>query len=43
MPLNAMMTNVENNGAPWQYNQQDRLNWKDENSSQNRNLKKSKL
>lgn len=31
MPLNAMMTNVENNGAPWQYNQQDRLNWKDEN------------
>jgi heterodisulfide reductase subunit C len=31
MPLNAMMTNIENNGAPWQYNQQDRLNWKDEN------------
>ncbi len=30
-PLNAMMTNIENNGAPWQYNQQDRLNWKDEN------------
>jgi heterodisulfide reductase subunit C len=30
MSLNAMMTNVENNGAPWQYNQQDRLNWKDE-------------
>jgi heterodisulfide reductase subunit C len=30
MPLNAMMTNIENNGAPWQYNQQDRLNWKDE-------------
>ncbi|WP_284652559.1 (Fe-S)-binding protein [Flavobacterium terrisoli] len=29
--LNAMMTNIENNGAPWQYNQQDRLNWKDEN------------
>jgi hypothetical protein len=25
-----MMTNIENNGAPWQYNQQDRLNWKDE-------------
>jgi len=25
-----MMTNVENNGAPWQYNQMDRLNWKDE-------------
>lgn len=31
MPINAMMTNVENNGAPWQYNQQDRLNWKSEN------------
>lgn len=30
MSLNAMMANVENNGAPWQYNQQDRLNWKDE-------------
>ena len=29
--LNAMMSNVENNGAPWPYNQQDRLNWKDEN------------
>ena len=29
--LNAMMTNVENNGAPWPYNQQDRLNWKNEN------------
>lgn len=28
--LNSMMTNVENNGAPWQYNQMDRLNWKDE-------------
>lgn len=31
MSLNAMMTNIENNGAPWQYNQQDRLNWKNEN------------
>jgi len=30
MELNGMMTNVENNGAPWQYNQMDRLNWKDE-------------
>lgn len=29
--LNLMMTNIENNGAPWQYNQMDRLNWKDEN------------
>lgn len=28
--LNAMMANIENNGAPWQYNQQDRLNWKNE-------------
>ncbi len=28
--LNTMMTNIENNGAPWQYNQLDRLNWKDE-------------
>ena len=28
--LNAMMTNIENNGAPWQFNQQDRLNWKNE-------------
>ena len=28
--LNLMMTNVENNGAPWQYSQMDRLNWKDE-------------
>ncbi len=31
MSLNAMMANVENNGAPWPYNQQDRLNWKNEN------------
>lgn len=30
MELNTMMTNIENNGAPWPYNQQDRLNWKDE-------------
>jgi heterodisulfide reductase subunit C len=29
--LNNMMQNIENNGAPWQYNQMDRLNWKDEN------------
>lgn len=29
--LNLMMTNVENNGAPWQYNQADRLNWAKEN------------
>jgi hypothetical protein len=25
--LNAMMSNIENNAAPWPYNQQDRLNW----------------
>ncbi len=24
---NLMMTNIENNAAPWQYNQADRLNW----------------
>jgi heterodisulfide reductase subunit C len=28
--LNNVMTNIENNGAPWQYNQQDRLNWANE-------------
>lgn len=28
--LNMMMTNIENNGAPWQYSQQDRLNWVNE-------------
>jgi len=28
--LNAVMTNIENNGAPWQYNQMDRLNWSNE-------------
>lgn len=25
--LNAMFTNVENNGAPWQFSQADRLKW----------------
>jgi heterodisulfide reductase subunit C len=30
MELNSVMTNIENNGAPWQYSQMDRLNWKDE-------------
>lgn len=29
--LNQMMTNVENNAAPWQYNQADRLNWASDN------------
>ena len=28
--LNMMFTNVENNGAPWQFPVADRLNWKDE-------------
>ena len=28
--LNNMMTNIENNGAPWPYNQMDRLNWTNE-------------
>lgn len=28
--LNSMMGNIENNGAPWPYNQMDRLNWKEE-------------
>ena len=28
--LNTMFTNIENNGAPWQFSQLDRLNWKDE-------------
>ena len=30
LELNNMMANIENNGAPWPYNQMDRLNWKDE-------------
>ena len=25
--LNIMMTNIENNGAPWQFSQMDRANW----------------
>ncbi|MFK8376471.1 4Fe-4S dicluster domain-containing protein [Capnocytophaga canimorsus] len=28
--LNVMMNNIENNGAPWQYSQMDRLNWVNE-------------
>ena len=27
LELNNMMSNIENNGAPWPYNQMDRLNW----------------
>jgi len=30
MELNNMMSNIENNGAPWPYNQMDRLNWANE-------------
>ncbi len=30
--LNAMFTNVENNGAPWQFSPADRLNWADEDA-----------
>jgi heterodisulfide reductase subunit C len=28
--LNVIMSNIENNGAPWPFNQMDRLNWKNE-------------
>jgi len=28
--LNNVMSNIENNGAPWPYNQMDRLNWVNE-------------
>lgn len=28
--LNNMMGNIENNGAPWPFNQMDRLNWAEE-------------
>ncbi len=28
--LNGMMGNIENNGAPWPFNQMDRLNWSQE-------------
>lgn len=29
--LTGMFTNIENNGAPWQFSQADRLNWANEN------------
>jgi Fe-S oxidoreductase len=29
--LNNMMSNIENNGAPWPFNNQDRLLWANEN------------
>ena len=28
--LNQVFSNIENNGAPWQYSQQDRLRWADD-------------
>ena len=28
--INMMATNIENNGAPWQYSPSDRLNWANE-------------
>jgi heterodisulfide reductase subunit C len=28
--LNAIFTNIENNGAPWQYSQEDRMQWAEE-------------
>ena len=28
--LAGMLTNIENNGAPWQFSQSDRLNWANE-------------
>lgn len=30
--LNTMFTNIENNGAPWQFSQADRANWINENN-----------
>ena len=30
LDLNNMMSNIENNGAPWPFNQMDRLNWSKE-------------
>tara|TARA_B110000977_G_scaffold82926_1_gene110796 strand:+ start:2048 stop:3364 length:1317 start_codon:yes stop_codon:yes gene_type:complete len=30
MELNNIFNNIENNGAPWQFSTNDRLNWKDE-------------
>ena len=30
LELNNMMSNIENNGAPWPFNQMDKLNWKNE-------------
>ena len=27
--INTMMSNIENNGAPWPFNKFDRINWRD--------------
>jgi hypothetical protein len=27
----GMLTNIENNGAPWQFSPSDRFNWANEN------------
>ena len=32
LDLNNMMSNIENNGAPWQFNNQDRILWAKENN-----------
>ncbi len=31
--LNTMFSNIENNGAPWQFSQEDRMNWDDNNKA----------
>lgn len=31
--LNAMFSNIENNGAPWQFSQDDRMNWDEGNEA----------
>ena len=28
--LTSMLTNIENNGAPWQFSQADRIKWAEE-------------
>ena len=28
--LNTVFSNIENNGAPWQFDATDRLNWKND-------------
>ena len=30
MEINNIFNNIENNGAPWQFSINDKLNWKDE-------------